>query len=201
MMPATPVDSEPFQPAPYEPLANTPTESKPNIPQTPCTLIAPQGSSMRNRSSTKMVDSITNTAAIEPITAAAHGATNAHGAVIATRPANIPLIIIPGFGLPVRRVIQNIEATAPNAPEIAVFVATVANCTSVAESVDAALKPNQPNRRIKVPSIAIGKWCPGIGRDFPSLEYLPMRGPSTIAPASAATPPVMCTTPDPAKST
>ena len=148
-----------------------------------------------------MVDSITRTAANEPINAAAHGETNAHAAVIATRPANIPLIIIPGFGLPVRRVIQNIEATAPNAPEIAVLAATVANCTSVAESVDAALNPNQPNNRIKVPSIAIGKWWPGIGNDFPSGEYFPIRGPSTIAPVKAATPPTKCTTPEPAKST
>ena len=33
-----------------------------------------------------------------PITAAAQGCTNAHGAVIATRPASMPLAIIPGSG-------------------------------------------------------------------------------------------------------
>ena len=32
-------------------------------------------------------------------------------------------------------------------------------------------------------------------------SYLPMRGPMTIAPASAMTPPIACTTPEPAKST
>ena len=34
-----------------------------------------------------------------PMTAAAHGATKAHGAVIATRPASMPLTIMPGIGL------------------------------------------------------------------------------------------------------
>ncbi len=54
--------------------------------------------------------------------------------------------------------------TAPTAPAIAVFVATVANCTSVAAKVDAALKPNQPNNRMKQPSWAIGMLCGGIAR-------------------------------------
>src|SRR5258708_2660717 len=35
----------------------------------------------------------------------------------------------------------------------------------------------------------------------PSFPYFPMRGPRTIAPARAATPPTICTTEDPAKST
>ena len=58
------------------------------------------------------------------------GVTNAHGAVMATRPASMPLAIMPGSGLPVRLVIHSIATMAPNAPAIAVFVATVANCTS-----------------------------------------------------------------------
>ena len=77
---------------------------------------------------------------------------------MATRPASIPFAIMPGSGLPARIMIQNIPTVAPNAPAIAVFVATVANWTSVAASVDAALKPNQPNSRMNVPSIAIGMW-------------------------------------------
>ena len=51
---------------------------------------------------------------------------------------------------------------APKAPAIAVFVATMANCTSVAANVEAALKPNQPNSRMNVPSMAIGMWWPGM---------------------------------------
>ena len=36
------------------------------------------------------------------MTAAAHGSTKAHGAVMATRPPSMPLAIMPGSGLPVR---------------------------------------------------------------------------------------------------
>ncbi len=39
------------------------------------------------------------------MTAAAQGCTKAHGAVMATRPASMPLTIIPGSGLPVRLII------------------------------------------------------------------------------------------------
>ncbi len=77
---------------------------------------------------------------------------------MATSPASMPLAIMPGSGLPVRFVIHAMAATAPKAPAIAVFVATTANCTSVAAKVDAALKPNQPNSRMNVPSMAIGMW-------------------------------------------
>ena len=84
---------------------------------------------------------------------------------------------------------------------MAVLAATSANCTSVAAKVEAALKPNQPNSRMKQPSIAIGMWWPGMVLADPSLLNLPMRGPSTMAPARPATPPTACTTPEPAKST
>ena len=46
----------------------------------------------------------------------------------------------------------------------------------------------------------MGMWWAGITCAFP-LMYFPMRGPMTIAPASAMTPPMACTTPEPAKST
>ena len=45
---------------------------------------------------------MTRIAAIEPITAAAQKSTNAHGAVIATRPASMPFAIMPGSGFPTR---------------------------------------------------------------------------------------------------
>ena len=95
-----------------------------------------------------------------PMIAAAHGSTKAHGAVMATRPASMPLTIMPGSGFWKFLVYmhQNIAVVAPNAAAIAVFVATIANWMSVAASVDAALKPNQPNSRMKQPSIAIGMW-------------------------------------------
>ncbi len=136
-----------------------------------------------------------------PMSADQAGLVKAHGAVMATRPASMPLTIMPGSGLPVLNIITNIDVTAPNAPARAVLVATTANCTSVAARVEAALKPNQPNSRMKQPSMAIGMWCPGNVLAEPSLLYLPMRGPRTIAPARPATPPTAWTTPDPAKST
>jgi hypothetical protein len=113
----------------------------------------------------------------------------------------MPLAIMPGSGLPVRLVIQSMATTAPKAPAIAVLTATVANWMSATERVEAALKPNQPNSRMKVPSRAMGMWWPGRARGFPSRPNFPMRGPSTMAPARAATPPTAWTTPDPAKST
>ena len=80
------------------------------------------------------------------------------------------------------------------------FVAITENRWSVAASVDAALKPNHPNSRMNVPSMAMGMWCPANVRGLPSGPYLPIRGPSTMAPANPATPPIMWTTPEPAKS-
>ena len=74
------------------------------------------------------------------------------GAVIATRPASMPFTCMPGSGLPVRNVIQYMPTTAPTAPAMAVFAATVANWMSVTANVEAALKPNQPNSRMKQPS-------------------------------------------------
>ena len=48
--------------------------------------------------------------------------------------------------------------------------------------------------------MANGIEWPGIARGLPSLPYLPMRGPSMAAPMSAAQPPTLCTTVEPAKS-
>ena len=56
-------------------------------------------------------------------------------------------------------------------------------------------------QKLGIPVItAIGKLCPGIALMLLSLLYLPMRGPSIHAPTNARTPPVMCTTDEPAKS-
>ena len=67
----------------------------------PWTAMAPTGSSMP-RFSMKNTASMTSTPAMMPMTAAAQGSTKAHGAVMATRPASMPLAIMPGSGLPVR---------------------------------------------------------------------------------------------------
>ena len=91
--------------------------------------------------------------------------------------------------------------TAPLALASIVFTATIEIRRSVPANVEPGLKPNHPKANMKQPSKAIGILCPGIVFTLPSLPYLPMRGPMTMAPAKAATPPTMCTTEDPAKST
>src|SRR5688572_1952668 len=127
----------PFQPmpgplasTPYLPLAKMPTASTPNVPQTPWTEMAPTGSSIFALRSQKYTASTTSTPAMQPMTAAAHGSTNAHGAVMATRPASMPLAIIAGSGLPERIHTQNMQMIEPNAPARAVLTATTANCGS-----------------------------------------------------------------------
>src|SRR5918995_4835552 len=116
---------------------------------------------------------MTSTPAMLPMTADQAGLVNAQGAVMATSPASMPLTIMPGSGLPVFHIIVNIATVAPKAAAMAVLVATTANCTSVAASVEAALKPNQPNSRMKQPSIAMGMWWPGRALAEPSSLYLP----------------------------
>src|SRR3954464_13190635 len=120
--------------------------------------MAPTGPSTLSLRSMKYTASTTMMPAMMPMTAAAHGSTKAHGAVMATRPASMPLAIMAGSGLPERIVTQNRQATEPKAPASAVLTATTANCTSEAAKVDAALNPNQPNSRMNVPSMAIGMW-------------------------------------------
>src|SRR3954452_17328505 len=158
----------PFQPmpappasTPYLPLAKMPTNSTPRVPHTPCTDMAPTGSSTLSRRSMKYTASTTTHPAMMPMTMAAQGSTKAHGAVMATRPASMPLAIMAGSGLPERNITQNMQATEPKAPAMAVFTATVANCGSELANVDAALKPNQPNSRMNVPSMAMGMLWPG----------------------------------------
>ena len=92
-------------------------------------------------------------------------------------------------------------ASAPPADASIVLTAITPTRGSEAARVEPVLNPNHPNARINVPTIANGRSCPGNSPIAPSRRNLPIRGPSTIAPASAAIPPVMCTTEDPAKST
>src|SRR5262249_33310306 len=115
---------------------------------------------------------------------------------------SIPLHIMLGSGLPLRiHHIHRVAAKAPVALASIVFTATTAILRSVPASVEPGLNPNQPKARMKVPTIAIGILWAGIGTGVPSFLYFPRRGPINQAPTSARTPPVMCTTEDPAKST
>src|ERR1017187_8233469 len=137
----------------------------------------------------KLYERITKTPATAPIITADVAFTKAHGAVIATRPASIPLAIIPGSHLFVFNFIYKAAAKAPLALASIVLAATMPIRRSVPDKVDPGLKPNQPKARMNVPIIAIGILWAGIVFTDPSFPYLPKRGPRTNAPAKAATPP------------
>src|SRR5688500_6409072 len=80
-------------------VANRPTHSVPNTPLTRCTDVAPTGSSILILSNPSTA-STTSTPATAPMPTETAGVTNAQGAVIATRPARQPLIVMPMSGLP-----------------------------------------------------------------------------------------------------
>ena len=163
--------------------------------------MAPTGSSIFSTPSMNSTETQTRTPEMSPIRTDDGALTKAHGAVIATRPASNPFAIMLGSGFPNFTIMKIMAVRAPPAEASMVLVATTAMRRSVPASVEPGLKPNQPKARMNVPAMAIGMWWPGIATGLPSFVNLPSRGPSTIAPARAATPPTMCTTDEPAKST
>ena len=86
-----------------------------------------------------------------PITQAAHGATKAQGAVMATSPASMPLQDMEMSGLPYLAFVQAMAATKPKQADSRVLTATTEMRRSVAPNVEPGLKPIQPNTRISVP--------------------------------------------------
>jgi hypothetical protein len=88
----------------------------------------------------------------EAIKQAAGAFTNAQGAVIATRPASIPLHIMLGSGLPLRTLhIHNIDPKAPVAPASIVLTAITEICRSPPADVDPGLNPNHPDHLERKP--------------------------------------------------
>ena len=71
---------------------------------------------------------------------------------------------------------------------------------SIADNVLPGLNPYHPNHRISPPLEAITRSCGSMGAPPSRLNFRPSRGPSTMAPAKAMKPPIVCTTVDPAKS-
>src|SRR5438105_530823 len=90
----------PFHPAPYDPSAKIPRATAPNQPQYPCTDTAPHGSSTFSTRSFSRTPPHTIAPASRPIMMEAGADTKAHGAVMATNPASIPLHAIVTSGLP-----------------------------------------------------------------------------------------------------
>src|SRR6056297_3695549 len=179
------------------------TANSPHMPTTPCTEIAPTGSSILSVSS-PMIEKTTSTPPIAPTIVASTGLGASGSAVIATRPASAP------FSAMVRSDFPNISraviSAATTPPAAAILVLTNTSATALASPIsdslssEPPLKPNQPSQRMKVPSVASGMLAPGIALILTSATYFPLRAPSSNTPASAAAPPHRCTTPDPAKS-
>src|SRR4029453_13123019 len=105
------------------------------------------------------------------------GLTKAQGAVIATRPASIPLHNIVVSGLSPLAQSVNMANIAPVKLASIVFTTTKIMGRSVPAGVDPGLNPNQPNARIKVPKATIGTLWPGMATGLPLESYLPRRGP------------------------
>src|ERR1700722_1733340 len=127
------------------------TLTAPSQPQKPCTETAPQGSSILRTRSLNSTPPQTRQPASTPITTDEVGDTNAHGAVIATKPANIPLQAIVMSGLPNRKYQMSIAVAEPATAARLVLTATTEMRRSVAPSVDPGLNPIHPKSRINVP--------------------------------------------------
>src|SRR5580765_2450223 len=90
-----------------------PTQTAPSHPQNPWTEIAPQGSSILVTRSLNRTPKQTTVPARMPMTTEEVGDTNAQGAVIATKPASIPLHAIVMSGLPNMKYQTTIAVAAP----------------------------------------------------------------------------------------
>src|SRR5580765_1294432 len=128
-----------------------PTATAPNQPQYPCTDTAPHGSSTLSTRSLKSTPKQTMPPAMIPMSTAAFGPTNAHGAVMATRPASMPLHAIEMSGLPNMKYQKHMAVAAPATAARFVLMATTPIRRSVAPSVEPGLNPIQPNSRMNVP--------------------------------------------------
>src|ERR1700683_4490144 len=106
--------------------------------------MAPHGSSILRIRSLKSTPPQTTMPAITPMITDAVGLTNAHGAVIATSPAGIPLQAMFMSGLPKSLYHRSIAAAEPATAARFVFTATTEMRRSVAPSVDPGLKPIPP---------------------------------------------------------
>jgi hypothetical protein len=128
-----------------------------------------------------------------------------HDAVIHTSPARTPLHISPtsykGFFLD-NVAVANKAVIPPDEAATIVFTDTIEaipGLDPVIDRVEPALKPNQPNHKIKVPITYKGTLWPLKRCSFPFVN-LPVLGPAQAAPINPDNPPTICTIPLPAKS-
>src|ERR1700691_4826405 len=128
-----------------------PTHTAPSQPQNPCTEIAPHGSSILVTRSLNSTPMQTTTPANTPMTTEELGDTKAHGAVIATKPANIPLHAMVTSGFPNMKYQTSSAVADPATAARFVLIAITEMRRSVAPRVEPGLKPIQPNSRMNVP--------------------------------------------------
>ncbi len=115
--------------------------------------------------------------------------------VMATSPTTAPMQAPRAEGLWPRIQSKNIQPSIAEADAVLV-VAKASVAEPLAARAEPALKPNQPNQSMPVPSITNGT----LAGEWASLLMWLLRRPSRIAPARAAQPADMCTTVPPAKS-
>src|SRR2546428_12360864 len=166
----------------------------PQNPLTPCTEIAPTGSSMRSLRSMKKTATQTKTPATPPINTADGAVTKAQGAVIATSPASAPFASMDGSGLPYLSHRYSIAVMPPAAPASMVLVAITPMRRSDPARVDPGLNPNHPKHRMNVPTSAMGMLWPGIGFGVPSALLLPRPPARILVPQKTETTPGRGTT-------
>ena len=146
----------------------------------------------------------TNTPPKAPNNVACNGVGVEGSAVIATSPANAPFnaMVKSAFLNKMRARIRAV--TKPPAAAALVFKKTTATALALSTlakaSTEPPLKPNQPIHKMNIPTVANGRFAPGIALTLPSAVYFPLRAPSNKTPAKAAAAPAICTIPEPAKS-
>ena len=82
------------------------------MPPTACTETEPPGSSTSMRNSNHSIENVIAAPAIEPITTASAGLTNAQDALLATSPPTQPLAVSEASGLPKRTFVMNAAVSA-----------------------------------------------------------------------------------------
>ena len=168
--------------------------SSPQMPADPCTDMAPTGSSILSLSR-KVMENTTRMPPTAPTNRDNSMLPDSGDAVIETSPARAPFNAMVRSALPNSARARTSAATKP--PQAAMLVLTNTCATALASSTlltfssEPPLKPNQPNQRMNMPSVANGMLAPGRAFTLPSEPYLPLRGPSSSTPASAAVAPHM----------
>mmetsp|Transcript_1449 Transcript_1449/g.4988 ORF Transcript_1449/g.4988 Transcript_1449/m.4988 type:complete len:208 (+) Transcript_1449:413-1036(+) len=175
----------------------------PHAPLKPCTGEASTTSSML-RAMRSLCAPMYTKAEMTPMTKAPSNSTVEHPAVMATRPERMPLLaysIMYWWSTSFPRKVVTRQPVAAAMVVVTAVRPALSEAPPEMTSVETQLKPYHPTHRMSVPSVWKMGDCPTMVPSVPSGLKRPLRGPIIHEPMKAATPPVMCTTPEPAKST